>query len=464
MQPTKRDTNNFSVSSIDKPIQAGIINDYKTFLRFPTISSDSSQKRALQDCAGWLYTHLKKIGMARVSIIQTAGHPIVYAEHISDPLFKTILFYGHYDVQPVSPLEKWKHPPFDPVIHKDYMYARGASDDKGQMFVHIKAIEIMLKSITSPGVNIKCLFEGEEEIGSPHLYDFIINQPGLLQCNVVVVSDTKMLSRDIPAITYSLRGSLNAEIILRGGNRDLHSGSFGGMVHSPADVLSRIAGKINHRLGKVMIPGFYDGIIPESEAERKFMQQYGPADNLLFADAGTHTTWGEAGYSNYEKTTIRPSVVISTLQAGHTGEGIKNVIPSVAVAKINMRLVKGQYPAKIAELFSTFINQYIPTGFTCNINYSSAVYPVEVSRNQPYLKAAADAYTKVFGNRPVLLRSGGTIPVVSLFHTKLKAPLILMGFARGTDNMHAPDEKFYLPNLWRGIKTSIQFMKNISTV
>ena len=441
-----------------------IIEDFKTFLRFPTISSDSTKKQAIQDCAQWLSHHLRDIGLQKVTVYQTKQHPVVYAEYIVDPSLKTILFYGHYDVQPVTPVSDWKFPPFHPTIVGDYIYARGASDDKGQMFVHIKAIEYVLRNKNSLGVNIKCMFEGEEEMGSPHLPSFMYHNRDLLGCDVAVVSDTKMLSADHPAITYSLRGSLNAEILIKTATMDLHSGTFGGIVNNPANVLSKIIATIHDENGRINIPGFYSGIVDEGHDEISYMRVSGPSDESLRSDAGISTNWGDPGFSNYERTTIRPSVVVTTLRSGHMGEGCKNVLPSTAMAKINMRIVKGQQPQQVASLFAKFVKYNIPPGVHYKLTFSSASKPVQVSRRHPYLKAAADAYAKAFGHTPAFIRSGGTIPVVSLFHDHFKIAVVLMGFALASDNMHAPNERFYLPNLFRGIKTSIRFIEFISMI
>ena len=441
-----------------------IIEDFKTFLRFPTISSDSTKKQAIQHCAQWLSDHLKIIGLQKVTLYQTKQQPVVYAEYIVDPSLKTILFYGHYDVQPVTPVSDWKFPPFHPTIVGDYIYARGASDDKGQMFIHIKAIESVLLSKNCLGVNIKCLFESGEEIGSPDLFSFIHDNKHLLRCDIAVVSDTKMLAANRPAITYSLRGSLNAEIVIKVAAKDLHSGTFGGMVNNPANVLGNILSNIHDDKSRIKIPGFYSGIINEGHYERDYMRVVGPSDEALQLDAGISKNWGEAGFTNYERTTIRPSVVVTTLQSGHIGEGSKNVLPSVAIAKINFRLVKGQHPKQIALFFARFVKQYIPPGVNYKLKFSSASNAVEVSRRHPYLKAAGDAYTKVFGYTPVFLRSGGTIPVVGMLRDQFQIPVVLMGFALASDNMHAPNERFYLPNLFRGIRTSIRFIKNVSSI
>lgn len=419
------------------------IEQLKTFLTFESISADTSKRQSVAACARWIYEHLKTAGLKKVEIYPTKLHPIVYAEYLSDPSYKTILFYGHYDVQPVDPIDKWQHPPFKPVIINNHIYARGASDDKGQLFIHIKAIEQLLKDTGSLPVNVKCLFEGEEEIGSPNLGSFIQVNKSKLQCDVAVVSDTKMLSADQPAITYSLRGALNTELVIKSSSKDLHSGTFGGMIQNPAHIISKIISDIHDADYKVRIPGFYNNVRAIDPNERDFMKQNGPSDESMLKDAAAGISFGEKGYSNYERTTIRPSVVISGITSGYQGEGVKNVIPSEASVKINMRLVSDQNPEMIAESLLSFIKNRLPDGFSYQLTFSSMVNPVEVPRNHRYLHAAVDAYRKSFLKPPVLLRSGGTIPVVGMFKKILNTSTVLMGFALATDDMHAPNEKFF---------------------
>ena len=438
------------------------IEELKEFLRFPSISADSAQKTSVLDCARWLCQHLKKIGLQKVELHATPLHPVVYAEQISNPAYKTILFYGHYDVQPVDPLKQWTNPPFQPVIKNDYLYARGASDDKGQLFVHIKAIEELLREEKKLPVNIKCLFEGEEEVGSPHLESFLLSQKKKLSCDVAVVSDTKIYSADQPAITYSLRGSLNAEINIRGHSKDLHSGTFGGMIENPGRILSVILAELFDNNNRITIPGFYENVKPVEETERRFMRLNGPTDKSLLSDAGALAGAGEKNFSNYERTVIRPSLTICGINSGYTGEGVKNVLPSAASVKINMRLVPYQDHKKIASSLIGFVQERLPPYYNLNVKFSAATNPAEVSRSHPYIKAAATAYHQVFSLPPKFLRSGGTIPVVSLLGKILGIPVVLMGFALASDDMHAPNEKFYLPNFFRGILTSKLFMKNIS--
>lgn len=438
------------------------IKELKTFLSFESISADTTRKNAVAACAKWLCNYLKVVGLKKVEMHSTKLHPIVYAEYISNPAYKTILFYGHYDVQPVDPVNKWQYPPFKPIIINNHIYARGASDDKGQLLVHIKAIEQLLKQNGELPVNVKCLFEGEEEIGSPNLRSFIEANKFALQCDVAVVSDTKMLSANQPAITYSLRGALNTELIISSSSKDLHSGTFGGMIQNPAIIISRILTDMHDQHYKVRIPGFYDDVRTLDEKERNFMKRNGPSDASMLQDATAKISFGEMGYTNYERTTIRPSITVSGISCGYQGEGVKNVIPSKAAVKINMRLVPDQKPETIAGHLSSFVKNRLPHGFKCQVNFSSMVDPVEVSRDHPYLLSAAHAYHQSFRQSPVLLRSGGTIPVVGMFKKILNVPTVLMGFALATDDMHAPNEKFYLPSFFKGIQTSIHFMKNLS--
>lgn len=438
------------------------LEEYKAILRFPSVSADPAQKKAVAACAGWIYNFLVNAGIPKVKLVSTNMHPLVYGEYTRDPSYKTILFYGHYDVQPTGPLSQWKYPPFDPVVHDNHIYARGASDDKGQLFIQLMAIEHMLKNRAQYRINIKCIYEGEEKTGSQHLGDFIRANRQLLKSDVVVVSDTKMLAANRPAITYSLRGSLNAELIISNRARDLHSGTFGGMVYDPALVLSKILTQVQGSDGRIAIPGFYDSVREYSKQERLFMQRNGPNDAALLADTGAIKSYGEIGYSNYERTTIRPAVSITGLLAGHTGSGFKNSISAVASAKINMRLAGMQDPQHISRLFHLFIKRRIPKNCSYTIRFNGLAPPVETDRNNPYLGAAASAYEKIFRQPVVFLRSGGTIPVVSLMQKEMGIPVVLMGFALSGDNMHAPNERFYLPTIDRGIHTILAFAKQVA--
>ena len=438
------------------------LNDLATFVSFPTISSDSSNKKAMHDCANWLAKHLRRIGMQKVRVFTTKGHPLVFAEYIKHPSYKTILFYGHYDVQPVDPVDKWKTPPYKLAVKEDYMYGRGCSDDKGQLFIHIKAVERLLKQNKGVPVNVKFLIEGEEEIGSTNLEAFMGKQRDLLKADVAVISDTKMKDIDTPAITYALRGSFNMEVKLTGLKKDLHSGTFGGTIYNPIQALSWMVSSIYSARGKIQIPGFYDQVQQLSAHTRSTLRMDGPTGQSVLSDAGAIEDWGEAGFSPYERTTIRPSLSFTTVTGGYQGEGFKNSIPSYALVKMNIRLVPYQNAAVIALLIKEYLRSICTNNYLIDIKESSYTYPVLVSTNNAYIQAARHAYEKVFPKETAFLRSGGTIPAVAMFDRILKIPLVLMGFAQATDNMHGPNENFYIPNFFRGMRTIIQFMYNVS--
>jgi acetylornithine deacetylase/succinyl-diaminopimelate desuccinylase-like protein len=450
-----------TASVLDSQAISKILGQYKEFLRFPTIGNDPSHKKDIINCANWLVNKLIEAGLKQARTIATAGHPIVYGEFTSNPKYKTILFYGHYDVVPIAPLEKWKTPPFEPVIIDNYIYGRGSSDDKGQILIQLKAIEYILRNRAKCRVNIKCLFEGEEESGSVNLKEFVRTDRLLLRSDLVVVSDTKMLSRDQPAITYSLRGSFNAELKISNRAKELHSGTYGGMVYDPGVILSRVISAIHASDGRIRIPGYYDSVREHSFQERTYLRKSGPTDASLLADSGARSSFGEPGYTNYERTTTRPSISVTTQLAGHIKEGYNNSIPSVAIGKFNFRLAVDQNPLVIRDQFQSFVQKFIPTGCTYSLNFSNPVAPTETDKKNPFMIAAAKAYQLVFKQPVTFLRSGGTIPVVSLMQKEMNIPVVMMGFALASDNMHAPNERFYLPNIFRGIKTIIAFINEV---
>jgi acetylornithine deacetylase/succinyl-diaminopimelate desuccinylase-like protein len=440
------------------------IAELREFISIPSVSAGPLMKGSVRQCAVWLATQLKNAGLKRVKVFETRLHPIVYADYLVDASLPTILFYGHYDVQPAEPLTDWLSEPFNPIIKGNYIVGRGASDDKSQLLVHVKAIEELILKNGAPPVNIKCLFEGEEEIGSPNLKAFITANKQLLACDAAVISDTNMAAANQPAVTYSLRGSLNLELTLHGQEKELHSGKYGGTVYNPIQALSEIISQFHQQDNRVAIPGFYDGIKQPGKAEKAYMSAYGPSNKALMAAAGTACQWGEAGHTAYERATIRPSLSITSVSAGYQGEGAKNSIPNAATAKINIRLVPGQQPARLEFLTRAFISEVTPPGFRVSIKASSPAMPVVLPTGNCFLKAAALAYETAFGVKPIFLRSGGTIPVVNMFKEILGAPTVLMGFALPSDNMHGPNEQFYLPNFIKGIQTSIHFMNNVSSL
>jgi acetylornithine deacetylase/succinyl-diaminopimelate desuccinylase-like protein len=438
--------------------RAKFVSELKEFLRFRSVSSQPERAGDITKCAHWLARHLQGIGLDRVRIIPTRGNPIVYASWLRAADRPTLIIYGHYDVIPGEPLREWRTPPFTPTLKDGNLHARGAADDKGQLFCHVKAIESYLKTRRALPVNVKCIFEGEEEIGSPHLTAFIGRNKHALRADAAVISDTRMLSPDRPAISYAQRGGLRAELKITGPPHELHSGNFGGAVLNPLQALCEIIARLHDEHGHVAVPGFYDDVRRWGEAERDFMARSGPADEDILQDAQVERGWGEAGFSLYERTTIRPALTLNGLAGGHYGRGSKSIIPASAAAKISFRLVPDQDPRKIAQLFRDHIARITPAAVRSSVRTFSPIEPALVDRNHPALKTAAFAYKKGFGSPPVFIRSGGSIPVVNTFQQILGCPAVLMGFGLPDDQIHGPNEKFHLPNFHKAIATSIWYM------
>jgi len=436
---------------------ARFVSELKEFLRFPSVSSQPERITDIRKCAAWLARHLQGLGLECVRVIPTNGNPLVYASWQRSKNRPTLLIYGHYDVLPGEPLALWKTPPFTPTVQGADIYARGAADDKGQLFCHVKALESYLRSGALP-INVKCLFEGEEEIGSTHLLPLIARNQRALRADAVVISDTRMLGPGRPAISYAQRGGLRAEIEVRGPRQELHSGAFGGAVLDPIQALCEIIASLHDEQGKIAIPGFYEDVRDWSDRERDSMARSGPTDEKILSDAKVDHSWGESGYTLYERTTIRPSLGINGIVGGHYGPGVKGVIPARAIAKLSFRLVPDQEPRKIARMFREHIARITPAAVESFVKTSSPVQPALIDRNHPAVHAARFAYKKAFGAHPVFLRSGGSIPVVNAFQKYLGIPTVLMGFGLPDDQIHAPNEKFHLPNFYRGIETSVWLM------
>ncbi|GEO06947.1 succinyl-diaminopimelate desuccinylase [Adhaeribacter aerolatus] len=438
------------------------VEELQDFVRFPSIGTDDQYKKETAACANWLAKHLEYIGLQQVKIFSTPRHPIVYGEWLKQPGKPTLLIYGHYDVQPVEPVAEWSFPPFKPFVQGDYIYGRGASDDKGQLFANVKALEAFLKTYKQLPVNIKCLFDGEEEMGSPSLANFIQTHQNLLKANVAVLSDMAMLSAEQPSLTYALRGSLSVELEVKSQAVDLHSGNFGGAVHNPLQVVSEIIAKLHDQNGRITIPGFYDQVKTYTSAERNYMRHFGPTDKKILEDAQAYNGWGEKGFTAYERTTIRPALSVNGIVGGYQGTGVKSVIPAKAGAKLNFRIAPNQDPYVVEKLFRKYMQEIAPPSVAVNIRAHLHAKPYELNIRDPALQAGKLAFQKVFGKEPVLTRIGGTIPAVSLFKEKLNISTILLGFGLPTDRIHAPNERFYLPNFKKGIKTSIWFMTALS--
>jgi acetylornithine deacetylase/succinyl-diaminopimelate desuccinylase-like protein len=438
------------------------VSELKEFLRFPSVSSQIKSVSDVRRCAHWLAQHLRDIGLEQVRVIPTRGNPIVYASWMRAAGRPTLIIYGHYDVLPGEPLAQWRSPPFVPTLRGNDLYARGAADDKGQLFCHVKALESYLRTEHALPLNVKCIFEGEEEIGSTHLLPFIERNKRVLRADAAVISDTKMLAPGRPAISYAQRGGLRAELQVRGPQQELHSGTFGGAVLNPVQAACEIIAGLHDEHGRITIPGFYDDVRNWSEKERAYMARTGPSDSKILQDAKVEHGWGEAGYTLYERTTIRPALTINGIAGGHYGPGVKGVIPTQAVVKLSFRLAPDQDPERIGRLFREHMVRITPPGVEASLKTLSPVAPALVDRRHPAVRTAAFAYKKGFGAFPVFVRSGGSIPVVNAFQESLGIPAVLMGFGLPDDHIHAPNEKFSLPNFYRGIETSIWYMNAAS--
>lgn len=426
-------------------------------LRFPSISTSPAHQPDITRCSEHLVNALNNLGLT-ARTYATALHPIVYGEWLHDPDRPTVLIYGHYDVQPPDPLEQWLSPPFEPTIRDGFIYARGASDDKGQFFCHLKSLEAFLKTESRLPVNVKIVLEGEEEIGSPHLALFITEHQDLLRADVALVSDTAMFDATTPAICFSLRGLTYLEITVTGASTDLHSGTYGGVAPNPINVLATILAQLKDASGKVVIPGFYDDIPPLDSALREQVKNL-PFDAAQFMrSSGIGALHGEEEYAPLERIWFRPTLDCHGITGGFTEPGAKTIIPSFARAKVSMRLVPNQNPPQIIDATRQYIAALTPSGITVEIHEHSSGSPLMVDTNQPAMHAARHALTEAFGKAPVLIGEGGSIPVVADFKKILGIDTILMGLGLPDDNLHAPNERLRLTNFHRGIHASAHFL------
>lgn len=438
-------------------------------LRIPSVSADPSFQKDVADCATHLATHLKEIGLDGVEVIPTAGHPIVYAEKIIDAALPTVLVYGHYDVQPADPLELWHTPAFEPVIKQTpihpegAIFARGACDDKGQFFMHVKAVEAMLQTQELP-CNLKLMIEGEEEVGSPNLAIFVRENKTKLKADIILVSDTGMLANDTPSITTGLRGLSYVEVEVTGPNRDLHSGLYGGCVANPINTLTQMIASLHDENMRITIPGFYDKVVELSAADRAEMAK-APFSEQAYCEAlDIRATHGENGYSTMERGSIRPTLDVNGIWGGYTGEGAKTVIASKAFAKLSMRLVPDQDPEEITNLFQKHFESIAPLSVRVKVMPHHGGEPVVTPTDSPAYAAASRAYETTFGKKPIPVRSGGSIPIVAMFEQELGLKTILMGFGLDSDAIHSPNEHFGLFNYFKGIETIPYFYKHFSEI
>ncbi|HDS01887.1 MAG TPA: dipeptidase [candidate division Zixibacteria bacterium] len=430
-------------------------------LKIPSVSAQSEHKDDMKKCAEFLVDKLRWMGL-EPKIFETPGHPVVYAEYINNPQAPTALIYGHYDVQPVDPLELWESPPFEPKIVEDKMYARGSADDKGQIMIHAAAIESFLKTEGSVPINFKIIFEGEEEIQSAHLDTFLEEHKDMLKCDLAIISDTAMFGRDLPALTVSLRGIAIAEIKVVGPNRDLHSGSYGGAVPNPIHELCNIIAKLHDDDHKVTVPGFYDDVVDVADWEREESRKLPFDEKAFLLEVGSKGLVGEKGYTTLERKSARPTLEINGIYGGYSGEGTKTIIPSWAGAKITMRLVPKQDPVKICGLLQKYLTELSPAWVDVQVTTSGGAKPGMVSRENPMMQAAADAIQEGFGKEPLYTREGGSIPIVNVFKEILGVDTILFGFAQPDSNEHSPNEWFDLRDFKRGINSTIHLYKKLA--
>ncbi len=428
------------------------LNELLHLLRIPSVSAKSDHKDDMLICANLVKQRIEEAGADIVTIYPTDGHPIVYGEKIIDPSKPTVLVYGHYDVQPADPLELWNSGPFEPVIKDGKIFARGACDDKGQFYMHIKALEIFTKTNTL-GSNIKFLIEGEEEIGSPNLASFVKNNKDLLKADVILISDTSMLSMENPSIDIGVRGLSYIEVEVTGANRDLHSGVYGGAVANPITILAQMIASCHDENNHITIPGFYDDIIEATPAERAKLAQ-APFDEAAYkTDLGIDALWGEKGYSTNERTGIRPTLEVNGIWGGYTGEGAKTVLPSKAFAKISCRLVPNQSSVVITQKILNYFKTIAPAGVSVKAEEHHGGEPYMTPIDSIAYRAAAKAVETTFGKEPIPLRGGGSIPICALFEKELGLKIVFLGFGLDSDNLHSPNEKFNLENFYKGIET-----------
>ena len=437
----------------------------REFLRIPSVSTKPEHRQDMQQCATWLADQLREGGL-HVAIHPTPGHPIVLARNTHQPGRPTVLLYGHYDVQPPEPLEQWTTPPFEPTVRTDdkgydAVFARGAVDDKGQVWCHAEAI-LAWQAHGGLPVNLIALIEGEEEIGSDHLEAFVREHANGLKADVALISDTNQFARGLPAITYGLRGLVYEEIFLTGPSHDLHSGLYGGAVPNPANVLCELIGALHDTAGRVNIPGFYDEVVPLTPAERAEWQQLPFDEQDVRRELGLDALTGESGYSTLERKWARPTCDVNGLKAGYQGEGAKTVIPATASAKVSMRLVPNQDPHKIREQFERVVRERCPANVKVEFRNHGLAGPVLVPREGEAVRLAAEALEQGFGVRPTLMREGGSIPVVGLIKRVLGIDTLLIGFGLPDDRVHSPNEKFDLDALYRGTRTAAALYERLA--
>ena len=440
--------------------QQRFLGELKELLRIPSVSTLPEHKDDMLKAAAYCHDKLKALGLT-TEIIQTEGHPLVYAEWLNAPGRPTVLCYGHYDVQPPDPLDEWTSPPFEPTERNGNIYARGAVDDKGQMYMHIKALESLIKSGngTLP-INVRVLLEGEEEVGGESIARFVREHPQRLQADFALVSDTEMFAPDLPTLCVGLRGMVYTEIEAAGARTDLHSGMYGGAAPNPFEALCRIIARLKDENGKILIPGFYDRVTKPAADELQAWERL-PFNEEEYrqTEVGSKVLTGEPGYSVMERTWARPTLEVHGMPGGFTGSGAKTVIPARASVKVSMRLVTDQRPDEIYKKYSDFVMSLVPRGIEVKIKSHSLADPMVINTDNRFVQASTEAMKEVFGKETVFIRSGGSIPIVAEFEKHLKIPTVMMGFGLPDDNLHAPNEKFSIANFNRGIQSIVRLFE-----
>ena len=438
--------------------QDRFLNEMMDLLRIPSISAKSEHQSDMIRCADAVKQSLLAAGCTRAEVLPTAGYPVVYGERIIDASKPTVLVYGHYDVQPADPLELWHSGPFEPVIKDGKVFARGSADDKGQFYMHVKALEVMDKTNTLC-TNIKFLIEGEEEVGSPNLGTFVAANKELLKADVILISDSAMLSMENPSLDTGVRGLSYIEVEVTGANRDLHSGTYGGAVANPITILTRMIASCHDENNHITIPGFYDDVVIATDAERALINRAPYNEQAYKDELGLNEVWGEKGYSTYERTGLRPTLEVNGIWGGYTGEGAKTVLPSKAYAKISARLVPNQSSEKITEKLLNYFQSIAPKSVTVKASLHHGGEPYMTPIDSKGYQAASKAIETTFGKTPIPVRGGGSIPICSILERELGIKIVFMGFGLDSDNLHSPNEKFNLENYYKGIETIPYFHK-----
>jgi acetylornithine deacetylase/succinyl-diaminopimelate desuccinylase-like protein len=433
------------------------LEELKEFLRIPSVSTRSEHKKDVEQAARWVADKLRAVGIDKIEIVPTKMHPIVYGESLHAPGKPTILFYGHYDVQPAEPLNLWTSPAFEPTVRNGNLYGRGTADDKGQVHIHLKALEAIFQTEGKLPFNVKVMIEGEEEVGSVNLYDFVAKNSAKLKSDALVLSDTSMVAKGKPCITYGLRGLDYFQMELTGPERDLHSGVFGGPAPNPITILCELVAKLHDKNGRVAIPGFYDGIAPLTRAERKQLNAIGPSASEMRRTIGARALNTEKGFTATEQVWCRPTLELNGIWGGYTAEGSKTVIASKAYAKLSCRLVPNQKPERIAKLVEKHIRKLLPKSVSCKFEVMSMGKPWVAPYTHPIIQLAKNSLEKGFGRKAYFIREGGSIPIVTTFSEVFKIPCVLLGFGLPDENAHAPDENLSLENYYGGIRSVAMF-------